>query len=351
MPNYELLCFGSNGNGQLGVGHDDDLILPQISFQSAGAGIKKVACGGNHSLLLLEDGSLYWSGENTSGQCDSSGTKRSFNWVRLPGNFLDVACGWEVTVVVDSDGWVRTRGRGDKGELGVPQLKRSDEWMYLFQCVDPGAAQCYATFQHCLVVVPEKIYGWGNNRKLQVCEDSSSKIIDTPTVVYEGDTANTIVALGKDFTCIINKNENRMKLMGPLAKEIPKITSGLPNGVKSIVTADSMWSSLHILNDEKRLISVGRGLHGQFLEGSLPSDVVKFVTGSEHGIIVTKKMEVLCWGWGEHGNCGSLNSKETNHINDKSNVISPINLIGKYDNVSKIFGGCATTWIVLQHEA
>ncbi|QEU62457.1 Ats1 [Kluyveromyces lactis] len=347
MASYELLCFGSNGNGQLGVGHDEDLMLPQLSFQSDGVGIKKVSCGGNHSLLLLEDGSLYWCGDNSSGQCASSDIKISLEWIPIPGKFLDVACGWEVTIVIDEDGWVKTRGRGDKGELGVPRLKHSTEWLDLFRCENPKGSRCYATFQHCVVVVPEKIYGWGNNRKLQVCDVSALKIIEEPKVIYEGDTSGIEIALGKDFTCVLSRNENKLMIKGSLAKELPEVISRLSHDFGSITKIDSMWSSLHILIGERKLISIGRGSHGQFLEERLPSGTLDFVTGSEHGIVSTADMKVYCWGWGEHGNCGSLSKTKTNPINDKSNTISPLNMIGKYEKVVSIYGGCATTWFVL----
>lgn len=367
---YKLQCFGSNGSGQLGVGHEEDLMLPITSFVSKGIGIKKVACGGNHSLLLLEDGSLFWCGDNSVGQCAPIGKEnadtpnKSCSWVSVPGKYIDVACGWEFSVVIDSEGMVMTRGKGCKGELGVPEVTESDVWNALFRVQDRRNATCHAAFQHCAVVDRNVVFAWGNNRKQQTCGESSLKVVDSPREIYHGRGSSEYVrvAVGKDFTFILVDKEGKQDLIlqGPLQQELPRIISKLDADQTTVKQFASMWSSLHLLTESGHLISIGRGSHGQFLQNPIPSNTIGFAAGSEHGILVTSGVEVYCWGWGEHGNCGPLrpqgssleseNHVTSHHVNDKSNVISPLNLIGKYENVEAVYGGCATTWIVARSD-
>src|SRR5690606_9681525 len=59
-----VLVFGYNGHGQLGIGNTADQRRPvQVA-----EGVVAVAAGGYHSLILKTDGSVWVSGSNGSGQ-------------------------------------------------------------------------------------------------------------------------------------------------------------------------------------------------------------------------------------------------------------------------------------------
>lgn len=76
-----LFAFGSNGSGQLGIGHDEDVSVPTRclfeegqtpSEEENGTQAKTISCivaGGNHTLILYQDGSVYAAGCNEDGRC------------------------------------------------------------------------------------------------------------------------------------------------------------------------------------------------------------------------------------------------------------------------------------------
>lgn len=55
-----IFALGSNGSGQLGTGHQDDTSTPQEvnTDGMSTAGIKQIACGGNHTVVLFENGDI-----------------------------------------------------------------------------------------------------------------------------------------------------------------------------------------------------------------------------------------------------------------------------------------------------
>lgn len=334
---YQILSFGSNGSGQLGVGHENDLILPQISFES-NIKPKKISCGGNHSMILLEDGSLYWCGDNSAGQC-SGGLSSSSNWQLLPGKYQDVACGWEYTLVIDMECIVKVVGHGKKSELGVPNMVSSREWVPVMQCSDKNP-KCYSSFQNSLVQDGNRIYGWGPNRKNQLLDVALNRV-ETPRLIYES-TQIRGVAMGKDFTAILDGNI--LVLRGSIDKTA---LSDIGLETRRIRQISCMWSSLHILTEANEIFGLGKALHGQILSESPPPDILGISVGSEHGILTTSDCQVYCWGWGEHGNCGRV-TESKDPINDKSNIISHLNKIGNFPGITDTFGGCASSWLVLR---
>ncbi|KAF7585778.1 hypothetical protein BBP40_010140, partial [Aspergillus hancockii] len=148
MPLY---AFGSNGSGQLGIGHIDDISIPTrclfespelepLSNQSRNSkdgtgkptnGVIRIAAGGNHTLLHLSDGSVYAAGCNENGRCGVTSpgdpvlkfrrvVVRDPESGRSCDTFRDVSATWEASFLVDALGErLYVLGSGAKGELGL----------------------------------------------------------------------------------------------------------------------------------------------------------------------------------------------------------------------------------------
>lgn len=65
-----MLCWGYWSLGQPGISTNLRGIVaePQVYGFISDRSVKEVACGGNHSVFLLEDGEVYTCGLNTKGQ-------------------------------------------------------------------------------------------------------------------------------------------------------------------------------------------------------------------------------------------------------------------------------------------
>jgi alpha-tubulin suppressor-like RCC1 family protein len=61
----EIECWGSNGNGQLGLGDNQDRPLP--TPLAAGVSFVSLACGGKASCAVADTGKLYCWGDNSEG--------------------------------------------------------------------------------------------------------------------------------------------------------------------------------------------------------------------------------------------------------------------------------------------
>ena len=109
--------WGLNDSGQLGDG--GATVSRKRAFkQSLPLAAISVAAGGNHSLVVLSDGSLWAWGANGFGQLgDGSTTDRSAP-VQIGQGFLQVAAGRFFSMARKSDGSVWTWGANSKGQLG-----------------------------------------------------------------------------------------------------------------------------------------------------------------------------------------------------------------------------------------
>lgn len=339
----------------LGLAHSEDVIVPQESFvESEGRDVEKIACGGNHTVLLLSDGSAYGCGANSNGQLfDSAGKGDCGSWSRLDQDLKDVACGWDFTVGINKDNEVVTRGAGLKGELGIEGLRQMGHFTKVMK-VNEGS-KVFASVQNCVVVEPlgdsggSRVYGWGSNTKCQL-KQPKSRVIAAPVVLFESNiTVVEYAALGKDFTVLVD-------VLGRIVHACGNLPSGFDISQwenQSGLQVHCMWSSVHILTSRDGIYSYGNGRHGQLFDRakwSYCNDPKQLAVGSEHGVLLSNLDTVECWGWGEHGNCGRL-SDDRSVNNDYSNVISPLNRLPVPNDaiITKVFAGCATTWLVAKH--
>ncbi|QHS71421.1 Ats1p [Saccharomyces paradoxus] len=329
-----VYAFGSNGQGQLGLVHDEDMDTPQRSALGGdGTVVRKIACGGNHSVVLLNNGSLVGCGDNRRGELNNAQALqqvRGWRPVEIPAPVVDVACGWDTTVTVDAAGHVWQRGGGcyEFTQRHVP-LHSNEERIAVYGC-----------FQNFVVVQGTRVYGWGSNTKCQL-QGQKCRSVTEPMLVYDtGSVPVDYVAMGKDFMIIVDEGGRIVHASGRLPTGFELEQQQERHGL--VVTC--MWTSIHLWDRRLNTVeSFGRGTHSQlFPQEGLHFPIVDITTGSEHGILVTTSQEgeshyykVYCWGWGEHGNCGPQKGSQRG-----------LQLVGQYSGKPRVFGGCATTWIV-----
>src|SRR6201996_6603501 len=62
----KLIVCGENYYGQLGTGDDENVFKPKIILEDPK--IKKICCGGYHTILLKTNGEVHGAGRNEQGQ-------------------------------------------------------------------------------------------------------------------------------------------------------------------------------------------------------------------------------------------------------------------------------------------
>ena len=314
-----LFAFGSNGKGQLGVGDEEDKDKPTRCLLSSSQIPShkfpmKVAAGANHTLVL-QNGTLHFAGSNECGQGWPTGNKpespSTFTALELLENACLVTATTDATIFVTESGEIKSMGRGRKGELGLGFLNGSTTTASsinrFFEPPIPagvGFVDLASSLDHVVAVLSNgEVYGWGNGRKGQLgtrCQRAFG-MVNSPMKIEEVDIPVARAVCGNGFTFLVgNSKEGRYQLLGT---DKFKLRSDAPSSVVDWKDIGASWGSIFVLKYSGDIVSWGRSDRGQLAPRDLP-DIEQMAIGSEHALALTSSGKVLCWGWGEHGNCG-----------------------------------------------
>lgn len=372
MP-YKILACGSNGNFQLGTGDDADTdTLREISVENASKPVQ-FAFGGNHTLILFEDGQVHACGDNSWGQCGIQKKEVVRSFTKVPGKFSKIAAGWEFSVLLSGDGKLYSCGHGPKGELGLGESVTDATSLTRVELPKgvkaSDIAEIKASISHVLAKTSDgKFVGWGASRKGQLGEMEYQKTnrgqnkpigqLWTPRIV---EFSGSQYCMGRDRTIVAKVRRRGEKVLGMsgddsangdeigVEEQETKIGIGIfgkdPEYIDCApLTVKAMWSSVHYTQTGQNgveIISKGNNLHGQLYNFTAQSPIAAFEVGSEHGLVLLADNTVYAWGWGEHGNCGRKQRESV--------TFDYLNLI--YSEQEKVVGlacGLATTWLVTE---
>lgn len=362
---YQVLACGSNGNYQLGQDDDEDqralrLCIFQTEANKSTTTIDqkptKIACGGNHTLLLFENGDVFSCGDNEFGQ---TGHPKSTTAVRVfskvppmsPHKYLDVSCGWDYSFLLTDQNELFACGNGLKGDLGLGEDVTQASRPQLVIKFDSKVKKIKTAVNHTIVQTEDnKLYGWGNCRRGQLGTIDSNLTkrgaVWRPIELDFGITDIESFELGREFTIIMSSNV--IHLFGKATINL----LDLNDIMYSSKLVEAMWSSIHCKSGTT-IKSFGTNTHGQLYDYGPISDDFEFVVGSEHGLLKVAD-KVYAWGWGEHGNCGdakhnnSATSVEHNDCNSNRHItFDYLNVLyEESDEVTMVAGGCATSWVI-----
>lgn len=261
-----LYALGSNGNGQLGLNHKDDINSPEpCSFRSSigksaaeympindDETVNKIVVGGNHSLLLTSKGRLWTTGSNLEGQRGistsivSTDSGDDLGWheyqlgdhvepdsVSIDLRITDIAATFSASFLVIAGQQIYSFGSGAKGELGLGEdILSSPTPRLCFNLRDVEAVSgksniigISACMSHVVVLSSSRaIYGWGASRKGQLGESAkTNKSLWKPQMLEFGPHMKGVpsrIMTGRDFTFVELHESNRKShlFLGDAAK-------------------------------------------------------------------------------------------------------------------------------------
>eukprot|EP00048_Salpingoeca_helianthica_P020525 m.6991 g.6991 ORF g.6991 m.6991 type:complete len:627 (-) comp4923_c0_seq1:23-1903(-) len=119
-----LFVFGKNEWGQLGLGHKTKVNKPTHVAAFGEEKVKLVACGRSHTLVATDAGRLYACGANNEGQLGAKTASESIPTFApvagLPaGTWRALACGGEHSAALTEDGQLYVWGANNVGQLGL----------------------------------------------------------------------------------------------------------------------------------------------------------------------------------------------------------------------------------------
>ncbi|XP_021781680.2 secretion-regulating guanine nucleotide exchange factor isoform X8 [Papio anubis] len=158
---------GANSYGQLGLGHKEDVLLPQqLKDFCKPRSVRRITGGGGHSAVVTDVGDLFVCGLNKDGQLGLGHTEDIPYFTPCKSLFgcpiQQVACGWDFTIILTENGQVLSCGSNSFGQLGVPHGPR--------RCVVPQAIELHkekvvciaAGLRHALAATASGIvFQWG----------------------------------------------------------------------------------------------------------------------------------------------------------------------------------------------
>ncbi|NWV00600.1 SRGEF factor, partial [Upupa epops] len=279
---------GANSYGQLGLGHREDVLVPQ-SLKDVSCKceeIKSITGGGGHSALITAMGELFVCGHNRDGQLGLNHTEdvpRFTLCTTLSGLCVkQVACGWNFTIILVGSGLVLSCGSNSFGQLGVPHVSGPCSVPQKIQSLQEKVVDVAAGLRHALVATESGlVLQWGTGMASQAKRANQGK------------------TLPQFLT----------------AKEPCEVT-GLED-VKVKMIAASCYHSV-LLTEEGHLYVWGSNKHGQLLSNEIflaePKKIecqffsyekIEAVwSGWTHLVAQTETGKVFTWGRADYGQLG-----------------------------------------------
>jgi alpha-tubulin suppressor-like RCC1 family protein len=310
---------GKNDNGQLGLGHTDN----QHTFLQLPIGnVKSISCGNYHTFILKNDNTLWASGYNSYGQLGLGHTDDQHTFVQIleqdtPSELLhrpidhikSVSCGGNHSLILKNDNTLW--GSGDNGlcQLGLGHTDHPTTFIQLLQQDTPtkllrqpidNVKSVFCGGDHSLILKNDNtLWGSGDNRfgELGLGYTNDKHIFiqlldqDTPTKLPRRPIDNIKSVSCGYFHTLILKNDNT--LWGSGCNIFGQLGLG---------HYDNQYTFIQIMQQNNPTI-----LH-------VPIDNIKSVyCGSSHTIILKNDNTLWASGDNKNGQLGLLS-----HTNDQS---------------------------------
>jgi len=141
---------GDNYNSQLGDGTTADK-NSWTQIKEAEYGVTQVAAGSTHSLLLKADGSVWATGNNDYGQLGDGTTVNTNSWTQVMASEATQVAGCNHSLLLKTDGSVWATGRNAFGQLGDGTKKSKKKWTQITEA-GTDVIQVAAGFSHSLLL-------------------------------------------------------------------------------------------------------------------------------------------------------------------------------------------------------
>lgn len=183
-----------SGAGALGTGSQETVAEPAAvaaSFAEQGERVLQVACGSQHTVVLLESGRLFSTGKGDFGRLGHGNTRDELEFEEIdyfqqehdsilrpgePATIVKVAAGNNFSAAMSGDGELWLWGRNDFGQLGLGEeamgdMYSAESFPRLLRSLPAEGHKIvdFACGTHHVVVFTDQgaIYEWGNRTWLE----------------------------------------------------------------------------------------------------------------------------------------------------------------------------------------
>eukprot|EP00347_Sterkiella_histriomuscorum_P005662 403355741 len=333
----QIVVSGSSLHGKLGIESNKTninkfQIVPTLQRKRA----KQVSCGDYHTLVLIEDGTVYqFGGSLFKDKKDKINRPQNPTQQIAPNvpqpvqalygrEIVQIDCGDFHSAALDGNGDLYTWGGGapsyNKGQCGHGHnnaLEYPEKVKYLSS---KRIVKVACGGFHTLALTSEnELYGFGSGN---YGECGNGEFMDTskPKLIkFPNDHLDTKKNVTDDLEEYGHDEEFVLEMY---LKEQPQILDFAAGGRHSL-----------IITNKGRLYSFGYGTNGQL------GNVVQCAAGWNHSMILTERGDVFSCGYGGHGQLGHGDK-------DSRTQFTFVQSLGN-KNISKIFAGGSHSWVVL----
>ncbi|RDX74543.1 Ultraviolet-B receptor UVR8, partial [Mucuna pruriens] len=208
----QVLSWGRNQNGELGLGTTEDSLLPQKIQKFEGIRIKMVAAGAEHSVAITGDGNLYgwgWGRYGNLGLGDRNDRLLPEKVTVNGDKIAMVACGWRHTICVSSNGELYTNGWGKYGQLGHGDFEDHLVPSKVEALSDKFISQVSGGWRHSMALTSSgQLLGWGWNKFGQIGVGNNFDFCSPVQVNFPNDQKVQQISCGWRHTIAVTEREN-----------------------------------------------------------------------------------------------------------------------------------------------
>ena len=266
-----LWAMGLNSSGQLGDGTTTD---KNVSLEIVSSGVTAISAGGSHSLYLKSDGSLWAMGLNASGQLGDGTTVQRNTAVPVTvggiavSGVTAISAGGNHSLYIESDGSLWAMGLNSSGQLGDGNTANLST---PYKVEANGVTAIAAGAMHSLYIKNGKLWAMGENGDGQL-GDSTVWDRSRPILVPGIEGTITDIVAGSNQSFYVRQNgiwamgDNVDGQLGIGDGVDKNVSVQIPNSTNAIVSSGSAHSML--LKTDGSLSSAGKNTNGQLGIGS-----------------------------------------------------------------------------------
>ena len=220
----QMKCWGDNGSGQLGYGHIQNIgdaeKLDEIDFVDVGGRVISMDAGISHTCVVLEGGGVKCWGYNFNGQLGLGHTENigddevpsSIGTISLGEVAVEVSVGYRFScarfvgggVKCWGDDYAGALGLGERGDIGDDETPQSSRLISLGGSVDQLSSGDYFS---CALMDTGQVRCWGDNSNGQLGLGRTDAIGDDelPSSVSAVDLPERAIqiATGNSYACAL----------------------------------------------------------------------------------------------------------------------------------------------------
>ncbi len=173
MNNGSIYGTGVNGGGQLGLGNTNNKTTLTSMTIPSGKTPTLISCGGNHTIVKMDDGSVYGTGRNTNGQLGNgtiiNKTTLTEMTIYSGKTTSSISCGFAYTMLTMTDGSIYGVGYNYDGQFGDGTIISKSTFSELINDTTKTPLFVTCGANHTMICMTDySIYGTGYNNAGQL---------------------------------------------------------------------------------------------------------------------------------------------------------------------------------------